>query len=256
MISNANGVGNGEGYGGDLVGIFVSRVKNLGGTIDYVDMDEPLWFGHISTTRNALATDLNLPIPVLAKNIAAQVATIHQYFPNAQIGDTEPVSGIVEPVDYVSQVMQFAAAYQSAVGSPLAFWHADSSKSTVNALPLQELSTQLRAQGIRFGIIYDGTPSDLTGLQWTTDAEQYFAGIETNPSMVPDDAVIMSWQAQPLYALPETTPGTMTYLVDRYVAGETSFKLIGQIQVLTGSLFLRRMKIIYLSAGHRWLQPR
>ena len=217
LMSNKNGPGKGEGYGGQNVGRFVSRLKVLGGNLQYVAMDEPLWFGHISNVRAALHT----PIADIAKDVANQVATIHQYFPQAQVGDIEPVVGRA-PSDYVEEVMQFADAYKDATGTPLAFFHSDvAHQGTGWQEMLKQLSIQTRAHGIKFGIIYDGDPGDPTGVAWTNDAEDYFAEVERDPSMVPDDAIIQSWQPQPRYALPETQPGTMTYLVDRYLAQET-----------------------------------
>jgi hypothetical protein len=181
-------------------------------------MDEPLWFGHFSTQPGALQT----PIAAMAKDVANQVATIHRYFPYAQVGDTEPLPGAGGPSDYVSEVLQWIDAYQSAVGVPLSFFHSELSwQSPASQAQLSQLSAQMRSDGIKFGIIYDGDPTDTTGLAWTTDAEEYFVQIEKNQSMVPDDAVLQTWDAQPDHALPETQSGTMTYLVNRYAAAET-----------------------------------
>jgi len=54
--------------------------------------------------------------------------------------------------------------------------------------------------------------------------------------MVPDDAIIQSWVTQPLYALPETQSGTMTYLVNRYAAAETVIQLTKTRTGFEGSL--------------------
>jgi len=85
---------------------------------------------------------------------------------------------------------------------------------------LTQVQSYLHGQGIPFGIIYNGD-FDESAVQWTTAAEQRFSNFETNPLTVPDHAIIQSWLPQPLYALPETQAGTMTYLVDRYMAAET-----------------------------------
>jgi hypothetical protein len=60
--------------------------------------------------------------------------------------------------------------------------------------------------------------------------------IEINSQAVPDDAIFESWHPQPLYALPDSKPGTMTYLVDRYIAVETVINATKINGGFTGSL--------------------
>jgi len=207
-----------EGYCGEYIGQAAARIKALGGTLAYVAMDEPLWGGHFSTQPGALQT----PIAAIAKDVANQVATIHRYFPHAQVGDIEPLLGTAAPPDYVSEVLEWINAYQRAVGIPLAFFHSDLAwQNTESQTQLRQLSAEVRSNGIKFGIIYDGDSNDTTGVAWTTDAEERFADVEKDQAMVPDDAVLQTWDAQPNHALPETQPGTMTYLVKRYAAAET-----------------------------------
>lgn len=226
-----------ESYGGEHFGFMLARIKNLGGDLQYVAMDEPLWFGHVSNLPAAHHTS----IADLAKDVAHQVATLHHYFPNAQVGDIEPVAGAGGPSDYVSEVRQFADAYKAAVGCPLVFIDTDIAwKQPGWQTQLEELCKLTRAQGIKFGIIYDGNADDETGVEWTAHAEQRFAEIESNPQMVPDDAVIQSWETQPERALPETQPGTMTYLVDRYLAAQTALQASKTATGFAGSLTTAR----------------
>ena len=61
--------------------------------------------------------------------------------------------------------------------------------------------------------------------------------------MVPDDAILQSWTAQPDHALPETQPGTMTYLIDRYLATETILSVHGTKDGFAGRLATRDMPV-------------
>jgi hypothetical protein len=213
-----------ESSGGQGLAGVLARIKKLGGDLRYIAMDEPLWFGHeITTTQQHGAAQAS--IAALAKNVAKQVATAHQYFPEVQVGDIEPVSAHT-PSGYVDQIMNWMTAYEAATASPLAFFDADVVWQADGTAPnqLAELSKLTRRSGVRFGIIYNGNPGDSTGVEWTNSAERHFAGVESDSSIIPDDAIIQSWVAQPLYALPETRPGTMTYLVNRYAAAETELK--------------------------------
>jgi hypothetical protein len=214
-----------ESSGGQGLAGVLARIKSLGGDLRYIAMDEPLWFGHmIATTQQHGAAQAS--IAALAKNVAKQVATAHQYFPDVKVGDIEPVSAH-PPSGYVDQIMGWMTAYKTATGSPLAFFDADVVWQADGTAPnqLEELSKLTRRNGARFGVIYNGNPADSTGVEWTNNAERHFVAMEANPSMIPDDAIIQSWVAQPLYALPETRPGTMTYLVNRYAAAETELKV-------------------------------
>ena len=221
---NSPDCGHIESSGGQGLAGVLARIKKLGGDLRYIAMDEPLWFGHVITPaqRHGAA---QASITVLAKNVAKQVATAHQYFPDVQVGDIEPVSAHT-PSDYVDQIMNWTSAYDTATGSPLAFFDADVVWQADGTAPnqLAELSKLTRRSGIRFGIIYNGNPGDSTGVEWTNNAERHFVGVEANSTMIPDDVIIQSWVAQPLYALPETRPGTMTYLVNRYATAETELK--------------------------------
>ena len=206
-----------EGFGGEQLAPALARIKRLGGSVRYVAMDEPLWFGHVSSEPGAPQA----PIAAIARNVAVQVATVHGYFPEAQVGDIEPVPGDDAPPHWTSQIVRWADAYRVAAGQPLAFFHSDVEwAGTGWSVQLEALHGLFAAAGIPFGIIYDGDLSD-DAVQWTAAAEQRFAQYEADPVAVPDHAILQSWHPEPLYSLPESQPGTMTYLVDRYAAAET-----------------------------------
>src|SRR5262249_4189164 len=194
------------GYCGEQIGPAAARIKALGGTLAYVAMDNPLWYGHFSTQPGALQT----PIAAIAKDVAKQVATIHRYFPDCQVGDNEPLPGAMAPSDFADQIATWQAAYRDATGIPLAFFHAEVIwPDETSRAQMIAVAANSSAGGTRFGIIYDGDSADSTGVSWTTDAEKFFSYIEQ--TFVPDDAVLQTWNTQPDHALPETQPGTMTY---------------------------------------------
>jgi hypothetical protein len=53
---------------------------------------------------------------------------------------------------------------------------------------------------------------------WTRESEQRFRIVESNPSMIPDHAIIQIWARWPKKMLPEDQPGTLTNLVLKYKA--------------------------------------
>ena len=192
-------------------GLLARKVRDHGGELAYVAMDEPLEFGHLYSGPNACKA----PIDVVAREVAARVRDMRQVFPKLQVGDIEPV-GSAHPEEAVEEIMQWATAYQAALGEPLAFLHADVQWGLPWREELQLLAARLRAAHIRFGVIYNGNGSDTTGVAWTQTAEQRFVAVEDDPARVPDQAILQSWMTQPTQMLPETEPGTLTYLVNRY----------------------------------------
>jgi hypothetical protein len=210
-----------EGYAraGDIARM-MERMRRLGGDLEYVAMDGPLWSGHLSSLPNACRA----PMSDIVADVANTVRTIKQVFPAAQIGDIEAI-GRAEPPDLLDELMRWTKAYQVATGEPLAFVHFDTVWSGPWLQQFRQISPRLRAAGIKFGIIYNGDRPDQTDLAWTSHAEQRFSIIEADPALVPDHAVIQTWMMHPSRSLPETQAGTLTWLVNRYLTTETRLVL-------------------------------
>ena len=141
-----------------------------------------------------------------------------------QVGDIEPFGG-AEPAGWIDEIMQWSRAYQEAAGEPLAFFDVDIIWGGPWQRQLELFVPRLSAGGLKFGIIYNGDPSDQTGTAWTRRAEHRFAAIEANPALTPDQAILQSWMPHPAHMLPETEAGTMTWLVNRYLAAEARWVL-------------------------------
>lgn len=188
-----------------------NRIHRLGGDVKYVVMDEPLYFGHKYNKQNAC----QWPIPEVASKVAVEIAAFQQVFPSAQICDAEPVA--TPDVGWVSEIMQWTHAYQSATHLSLACFQADVQWTGPWQQQLAELKNRLHAAGIQLGIIYNGDGNAQTGLQWTQQSEQRIRMVEANPALMPDQALIQSWTREPDRMLPENQTGTMTSLVLQYV---------------------------------------
>jgi hypothetical protein len=211
-----NGCGKGiEGYL-DPNGLqsVIERIRRLGGELRYVAMDEPLWFGHTSNQPNACHSS----IESIARNVAFRVSVIRKVFPEVAIGDIEPVDSPAQPNDWMDEISQWAEAYRKANGTPLLFFDADVTWSGSWKPQIKSLAERLHTAGISFGMIYDGDATDQSGVAWTTHAEERFTQVESDPSIRPQRAILQSWTLQPTHMLPETEPGTMTYLVNRYLS--------------------------------------
>jgi hypothetical protein len=207
------------------------QIKNLGGELSYIAMDEPLWFGHSYRGTHACQSSLSN----LAQNIAQNVNQVKQIFPDVQIGDIEPILKSSE-VDWVGTIVRWTAEYEKAIGRPLAFLHADIDWALEWRPDLSRLKRELGARGIKFGIIYNGNPGDPTDQDWTKAAEDHFDEVEGRLGIIPDHATLQTWMVHPSHMLPEDSPGTMTNLVGRYSRKRTSLSLQQSDGRLLGTL--------------------
>jgi hypothetical protein len=124
-------------------------------------------------------------------------------FPHLKVGDVEPV-GVTEPAGWAQSVIEWTQAYKAAVGEPLAFFHADMQWRGPWQAQFRKLEERLRADGTRIGVIYNGFGIDKTDEEWTQHAEDHFNTLERDASLVPDDAIIATWNRHPTRFLPET----------------------------------------------------
>ena len=205
-----------EGFAApDNAKVVANRIQRAGGELAYVAMDEPLWYAHHFSGKNACGWSAE----DVARDIVPRVAALREKFPAVQIGDIEPV-GTAQPADWVEEITQWTQVYRQVAGEPLSFFHADVAWSGPWQQQLPAVKSRIRAAGLKFGIIYDGGGSeDESDDVWTQEAEQRFRLIESNPSMIPDHAIIQTWARWPKKMLPEDQPGTLTYLVLKYSKG-------------------------------------
>jgi hypothetical protein len=202
-----------EGYAGPRgVENSATRIKKLGGTLTYIEMDEPLFYGSLFTGPRAC----NTPVARIAAEVARRVKSIRQVLPNVRIGDDEPV-GSLPGFPLPQTLAEWFDAYRAATGEPLFYFHADVGWHRENwPEQLPAVARLVRSRGIRFGIFYNGSPTDTDDLAWSTHALQRAKEIQTRLGVIPDDAVIESWMVYPERMLPPTEPGTLTWLLRAY----------------------------------------
>lgn len=202
-----------EGYMSAGVAVaIVQRIKDLGGELAYIAMDEPLYFGHFYTGTNGAQDS----IQNLAVNAAANLQAILRIFPNVKIGDIEPVDAMPSG-EWSAAVQQWLAAYATTMGRPLDFFHADilwttSWRSTVPAL------SQLLVSGgnISLGVIFNSTTAGTCTAGWVESAQVNIQSYNASGIVQPKQVIFQSWNPYPDQMLPETNLTTFTSLIDYY----------------------------------------
>ena len=209
--------GLGEGYAPkempDQIG---RRLHNLDLSLDYMAVDESVFYTHVKTWGTAKDGKPNCayPLPVVAQRVGMSVSAIRRYFPSVQVGEIEPVgSGQVPQPQLIADYAQFARLLEAEIGQKLAFFHADIAWKTDWLPMMAPLKRQMQALGVPFGAIIGGSPWHASEEEWVSAALQRVEGLNRNPETRLDDVVIQSWQKFPTRYLPESAPRTSTYLL-------------------------------------------
>jgi hypothetical protein len=227
-VSCGNGV---EGFTGQAAQSLATRIKNNGGTLAYLAMDEPFYFANIYNGSGACQWTASQ----IATNALTSIGILKTAFPDLQIGDIEPVPPNGLAADWIQRYATWMDAFQTAVGSKLAFFHADTGFLPTWITDVAALRVETSKRGISLGISYDGFPSDTSDAQWLGRAQQNFVDFELAKGQ-PDQALFQSWEAFPRTHLPETTPYTFTWMLDQYARPRPSLTLNTTLTQASGKL--------------------
>ena len=193
--------------------VYPREMKKRGIELDYVVMDEPLYFGHDYSGKNAC----NFSVEQVVQSVATNVRMIRSYYPKVQFVLVEPEQSLSGGV---GELNQFLDAYQAALGElPVAMrfdlawgqadrWH----REWHGAIP--PFIRMLKARGIGYSIIYDaghvnGRIPD-TDAGWIASAKANVADWEATIADKPAQVVIQTWSPHPVRITPESDPTTMT----------------------------------------------
>jgi hypothetical protein len=224
------GLGIVEGYGTPAQAKRISEmIKTAGGTIRYLAMDEPLYYGHFSDRPHTCHS----PISTIIQQIVPTLQAYREEFPDIVIGEVEPTR-YPEYDDWQAAVSSWAQEFRHVVGKPIAFMQLDipwsdngghvpgaarPSKQPEDTLTFHAYLRDLRRQGLlgEIGIIYDGTPKDTTDAAWVQDAKEHVALLEGKYHLRPEQSIFQSWMPNPARALPESQPDTLMGLANWYL---------------------------------------
>ena len=195
------------------------RIQALGGEIDYIAMDEPVWFGHAAGDMSGGRRGCRYTLGELTDKIAPQLEMLRGYFPNVGIGEIEPISSSPharsQDPHFLEDVRAFGDLLQTKANMKLAFLHADVAWKWEWRPGLEDMARQSHARGIRFGVICDGDVDAGGDAAWVQQALQRCREVASNPKTFPDNVIVQTWEPLPTKMLPETDPGALTYELGR-----------------------------------------
>lgn len=233
MLTAPENCGRGvEGFGGQATLGALRRIQRLGGDLQYIAMDEPIYFGTLYKGNNACRWTLEQ----MAANAAANIKALHAEFPNVQVGDIEPFPVSETSPEWLAQYAKGIDALQAAIGGPLAFFHSDIAWFSGDwPAALAGMRREVEARGLPFGVIYNGDDSQRTDADWVGAGESRMTKYEA-AAAPPGHVIFQSWNAYPRKLLPETDADSFTNLINRYFRTRTVLTAAVEGGVVSGTL--------------------
>jgi len=198
---------------------YLQRLKALGAKRIVIKVDEPFYFGVVVADPKSC----HFTVAQTAMYVGQYAHLVKTVFPEAQIGDVEPVIDSAYPPGVVAAIAEWHQAYREATGQPFPFFFADIqfSNSAWPSLVLQ-LEQQTHQLGMKFGIIYIGDPPDLTDAEWAAKTIARFYTYQGDFGGAPDYVLFQSWEQHPYEFLPESQPFTFTGVLATYLDATTT----------------------------------
>jgi len=199
-----------ESFAGIDEGQLISRrIRQAGGTLQVIALDEPYYFAHVYEGPNACRWSVDR----VAQAVAGFRDAMRAEWPAIVIGDIEPMP---HPVS-AAGLAAWLDAYQAAAGEPFAFLHLDMDWSRSD-WPLLGVAVEAggRERGVPIGMIYNGGAAT-SDEQWLALAGRRVQAYESDAGARPEHVIFQSWMDKPDLALPETDPASFTAVVNRYV---------------------------------------
>jgi hypothetical protein len=193
---------------------YLQRLQSMGAQVLFVKVDEPYFFGNVVNDPRSC----HFSVPQIAAEVGQYAQLVHAVYPNAAVGDVEPIIAGPYAPDVVTALTQWHDTYQAVTGTPFPFFFADIDFSNP-AWPtiVRQIETGTRQSGMRFGIIYIGDQLDLSDAEWAGKTVARFQTYQGANGGQPDYVLFQSWQPHPQLCLPETDPTTFTGVIDAYI---------------------------------------
>ncbi len=193
---------------------YLQRLQAFNAPVRFIKVDEPFWFGSVTNDP----ASCHFPVSQVAIEVGQYTQLVKSVYPNAAVGDVEPVIPLLYKPNVVVALQQWHVIYQKVTGAPFPFFVADSDFSNPMWPQLdKQLENVTRQSGMAFGIIYIGDLQDVSDVEWTRKAVARFELYQGTNGGRPDFVLFQSWEPFPEFCLPETDPTSFTGVLDSYI---------------------------------------
>ncbi len=188
-----------ESFAGIHEGELISRrIRDAGGILQVIAMDEPYFYAHVYDGPNAC----RWPVGQVAAGVAAFVRAMRAEWPGLVIGDTEPMPAPVS----AAGLAEWLDAYRAATGEGAAFLHLDMDWARADWPALGVAVREAGAKrGVPVGMIYNGGMA-ATDAQWVASAGQRILADEQAAEGLPATSCSSRGWTSPTMSCPIRTP--------------------------------------------------
>lgn len=198
----------------DFTLAYLGQLKQAGAQKIFIKVDEPYFFGNVVNDPRSC----HFSAEQIATEVGQYVQLVKTVYPDAEVGDVEPiVDGGYSP-DVVTALGAWHQTYQTTTGAPFPFFIADMDFSNPAWPKLaKDMENQTHQSGMKFGIIYIGDMNDTSDAEWSGKAVARFENYQGVNGGQPDYVLFQSWEPYPQSCLPETDATTFTGVLDAYI---------------------------------------
>lgn len=165
------------------------RIKELGGSVGYLSMDEPLFYSHYHLKSRGIS---NWSVAELCDNVGGTVSTLIKESPDLKVGDIEPINEI-DP----SELKEFFECYSREVGRPLDFFHSDVRWHDEDSIILTKVFGGIsKSFNIKYGVIFNSSDYNASNDAWIDSARINYDDYMLNGGIA-DDIIFQSWNRYP-----------------------------------------------------------
>src|SRR5665213_3568684 len=206
--------GYGEGYATQgQVASAVQILASVGARLDWIAMDEPVYFGSYATDPSKC----QLPITEVVRRTALIMTEALAVYPHVRIMEIEPL-GIAETPTWRADETAFHIGMSQQLGTAVQIMQADVQwNSTGWQQQILDWHSYLRERNLGFGLIFNGSDQAASDADWINTAVNNIEVVEGQLHVIPDEVLFTTWNAYPRYNMPETSPTALTWLINRYV---------------------------------------
>jgi hypothetical protein len=188
----------------------VRAIKNAGGTLHLIALDEPYYFGHFYDGPNACRWDAEK----IATEVDEFIRAVRVIFPDIIVGDTEPLVGPAGSKEY----QDWLDTFHRVNGYHLAFLHMDIDWARPHwPIEVGSIVEYGKKIGVPIGIIYNGNNFDPDDEAFLLAAGERVKKLELGAGVQPDHVLFQSWNDKPDRVLPEMDPYTFTGFINQYM---------------------------------------
>ena len=192
----------------------VDVLHRAGVSIDTVVMDEPVWFGHYDPQPGGC----RVALPELVDRVALVVQEALDFYPHARLVEIEPIPDLTDNPGWRQTLTAFRLGMARKLGRRITDIQLDVNWNNPGwKQSMRDIRAHVRQQNMGLGIFYNGTDQDTSDAAWFARAIRNFETVEGALGLVPTQALFTSWHPFGVLNLPETTPYTQTWLINRYV---------------------------------------